>query len=293
MTQYLSKYEEYRTYTEEILQKALSEMHCHTEVLQKSIDYSLMAGGKRIRPVLFLAMMETLGLDYRSERAFAVAVECIHTYSLIHDDLPSMDNDDFRRGKPSNHKVFGEANAILAGDGLLSYAFELLIGECYKGVRYVNAAKTLASAAGLQGMVAGQSADLLHSGKSVSEVGEAELQMIHFHKTANLIAAPLIMAANLAEKYEEETCEFGMSLGFLFQVTDDILDETGDEREMGKTLGKDKAEGKLTCVKVYGLEKSKRLRDELTQKCLALLDKIDANTSFLKELVISLRNRNK
>ncbi|MDE6676920.1 MAG: polyprenyl synthetase family protein, partial [Clostridia bacterium] len=167
-------------------------MNCHTEVLQESIRYSLLAGGKRIRPVLFLAMLETLGLDYHNERALAVAIECIHTYSLIHDDLPAMDNDDFRRGKPSNHKVFGEANAILAGDGLLSYAFELLIRECYKGVQWVNAAKTLAEAAGLQGMVAGQSADILHSGKPVGEVGEVELEMIHYHKTANLIAAPLV-----------------------------------------------------------------------------------------------------
>ncbi|MDE6059388.1 MAG: polyprenyl synthetase family protein [Clostridia bacterium] len=293
MKDYRTKYEEYRSFTESILEEAVSRMNCHTEVLQESIRYSLLAGGKRIRPVLFLAMLETLGLDYHNERALAVAIECIHTYSLIHDDLPAMDNDDFRRGKPSNHKVFGEANAILAGDGLLSYAFELLIKECYKGVQWVNAAKTLAEAAGLQGMVAGQSADILHSGKPVGEVGEVELEMIHYHKTANLIAAPLVMAANLAEKYEKETREFGMSLGFLFQVTDDILDEIGEEKEVGKTLGKDKAEGKLTCVKVYGMEKTLSLRDSLTEKCLSLLGGIEADTCFLKDLVVDLRNRNK
>lgn len=293
MINYREKYEEYRVFTENILAQAVEGMQCHTEVLRESIRYSLMAGGKRIRPVLFFAMLETLGLDYRSERVFAVAVESIHTYSLIHDDLPAMDNDDFRRGKPSNHKVFGEANAILAGDGLLSYAFELLIGECYKGVRYVNAARTLAEAAGLQGMVAGQSADIEHSGKSVGEVGEVELKMIHFHKTANLIAAPLVMAANLAEKHVEEARAFGTKLGFLFQITDDILDEIGEEKEVGKTLGKDKAEGKLTCVKVYGMERAMQLADELAEECISVLEKIDADTAFLQELVINLRNRNK
>lgn len=293
MKDYRTKYEEYRSFTESILEEAVSRMNCHTEVLRESIRYSLLAGGKRIRPVLFLAMLETFGIDYHAERAFVVAIECIHTYSLIHDDLPAMDNDDFRRGKPSNHKVFGEANAILAGDGLLSYAFELLIKECYKGVQWVNAAKTLAEAAGLQGMVAGQSADILHSGKPIGEVGEVELEMIHYHKTANLIAAPLVMAANLAGKYEKEAREFGMSLGFLFQVTDDILDEIGEEKEVGKTLGKDKTEGKLTCMKVYGMEKTFMLRDSLTEKCLSLLGGIDADTSFLKDLVVDLRNRNK
>lgn len=293
MKEYCEKYEEYRSFTESLLEEAASQMPCHTEILRESIRYSLLAGGKRIRPVLFFAMLETLGLDYRAERILPVAIECIHTYSLIHDDLPAMDNDDFRRGKPSNHKVYGEANAILAGDGLLSYAFELLIGQCYKGERYVNAAMTLAFAAGLQGMVAGQSADLLHSGKPIGEVGETELNMIHSHKTADLIAAPLVMAANLAEKYVGEARDFGLSLGLLFQITDDLLDEIGEEKEVGKTLGKDKAEGKLTCVKVYGLDKAKSLADNLAQNCLALLDKIGADTSFLKELVINLRNRNK
>lgn len=293
MKNYSERYEEYRLFTEKNLEQAVANMQCHTEILRESIRYSLMAGGKRVRPVLFFAMLDALGFDYRTEPTFAVAVECIHTYSLIHDDLPAMDNDDFRRGKPSNHKVFGEANAILAGDGLLSYAFELLIGECYKGVRYVNAAMTLAEAAGLQGMVAGQSADIEHSGKPLSEVGKVELQMIHSHKTANLIAAPLIMAANLAERYVEEARVFGTKLGFLFQITDDILDVTGEAKEMGKTLGKDKAEGKLTCVKVYGMEKATQLADELADDCLSLLRGFDADTAFLQDLVIHLRNRNK
>ncbi|MDE5547413.1 MAG: polyprenyl synthetase family protein, partial [Clostridia bacterium] len=140
MLNFHEQYEHYRCTAEELLQKAVEEMPCGTQLLKESIAYSLLAGGKRIRPVLFLAAADALGVDYRQASDFAVALECIHTYSLIHDDLPAMDNDDFRRGKPSNHKVFGEGHAILAGDGLLSYAFELLLAQCAKGENYINAA---------------------------------------------------------------------------------------------------------------------------------------------------------
>ena len=290
---YEKRYEEYRAYVESCLKNAVSNMQCHTQILQESICYSLMAGGKRLRPVLFCAMLESLGLDYRKESAFPVAIECIHTYSLIHDDLPAMDNDDFRRGKLSNHKVFGEANAILAGDGLLSYALELLVGECVRGIRYANAAMSLATAAGVRGMVAGQSADLLYTGKSAKPAGKEELNMIQLHKTAKLIAAPLIMAANLADRYVEELRAFGNSLGLLFQITDDILDETGDQKEVGKTLGKDKADEKLTAVKIFGLEQAEREADKLTEDCFMQLKAIDADTSFFENLVANVRNRNK
>ncbi len=288
---YQKKYEEYRIFAEEVLRSALEDMHCHTEILQESIGYSLTAGGKRIRPVLFFAMLEAFGMDYRKERAIPVAIECIHTYSLIHDDLPAMDDDDFRRGKPSNHKVFGEAHAILAGDGLLSYAFELLIKESFRGKQYLTAAQTLAVAAGVHGMVAGQSADLLYSGRPL---GEAELLLIRSHKTAELLAAPLVMAANLAGRWETEARDFGMALGHLFQTTDDILDEIGDAAKMGKTLGKDRAEGKLTCVGLYGLEGAKRLADRYAASCNEVLDRSSSQnieTEFLRLLVEGVRNR--
>ena len=291
---YQKKYEEYRIFAEEVLRSALEDMHCHTEILQESIGYSLTAGGTRIRPVLFFAMLEAFGMDYRKERAIPVAIECIHTYSLIHDDLPAMDDDDFRRGKPSNHKVFGEAHAILAGDGLLSYAFELLIKESFRGKQYLTAAQTLAVAAGVHGMVAGQSADLLYSGRPLGEVGEAELLLIRSHKTAELLAAPLVMAANLAGRWETEARDFGMALGHLFQTTDDILDEIGDAAKVGKTLGKDRAEGKLTCVGLYGLDGAKRLADRYAASCNEVLDRLSGQnieTEFLRLLVEGVRNR--
>ncbi len=290
---YRDKYEEYRGFAEEILREAAENMGCLTPILQEGISYSLLAGGKRIRPVLFLAMLEALGGDYRTEKNFPVAVECIHTYSLIHDDLPAMDNDDFRRGKPSNHKVYGEAHAILAGDGLLSYAFGILIDECARGARAVAAAKTLSRAAGVRGMVAGQSADLLYSGRPLGEVGEEELRMIHTNKTAEMISAPLEMAANLAGKREAEAREFGLALGLLFQITDDILDEVGESETVGKTLGKDREEGKLTCVGLYGLERANALADEYALSCLETLKKIDGDVSFFEELVRRVRGRNR
>ncbi|MDE5897020.1 MAG: polyprenyl synthetase family protein [Clostridia bacterium] len=203
-----------------------------------------------------------------------------------------MDDDDFRRGKPSNHKVFGEAHAILAGDGLLSYAFDLLIEECARGARYVAAAKTLAKAAGVCGMVAGQSADLLYSGRPLGEVGEEELRLIHTNKTAKLIAAPLVMAANIAGAWEKEAHDFGISLGLLFQITDDILDEIGDSERVGKTLGKDRAEGKLTCVGLYGLRRAQELADEYAQKCLTILEGVNADTAFFRSLVRQILERN-
>lgn len=293
MLSFHKQYERYRYTAEELLQKAVDEMPCGTQLLKESIAYSLLAGGKRIRPVLFLAAADALGVDYRQVSDFAVTVECIHTYSLIHDDLPAMDNDDFRRGKPSNHKVFGEGHAILAGDGLLSYAFELLLAQCAKGRKYLNAAKTLCTAAGIQGLVAGQSADLSYSGSAAGAFGKDELLRLQQDKTAKLIAAPLVMAANLAGKYEAEFETFGLLLGSLFQITDDILDVIGEEQTMGKTLGKDEKSGKLTVVSVLGLEGAQALADERYHACLSVLDGIQVDASFLRELVKNIRERKK
>ena len=293
MLNFHEQYEHYRCTAEELLQKAVEEMPCGTQLLKESIAYSLLAGGKRIRPVLFLAAADALGVDYRQASDFAVALECIHTYSLIHDDLPAMDNDDFRRGKPSNHKVFGEGHAILAGDGLLSYAFELLLAQCAKGENYINAAQTLSAAAGIGGMVAGQSADLSYSGNAAGKFGKEELLRLQQDKTAKMIAAPLVMAANLAGKYEAEFEEFGLLLGSLFQITDDILDVIGESQAMGKTLGKDVKSGKLTVVSVLGVEGAQTHADERYHACLSVLDGIQAEVGFLRELVKSIRERKK
>ena len=159
------QFEIYRTHFETYLENRCAGMAFEPQILTESMRYSLLSGGKRIRPVLFFSALEAFGLSFAGEEPLAFALECIHTYSLIHDDLPAMDNDDFRRGRPSNHKVFGEANAILAGDALLSYAFDCMLSECGRDRAHLCAAQALSRAAGAEGMVAGQSLDLLSTGK--------------------------------------------------------------------------------------------------------------------------------
>lgn len=282
MNGFLQKYKAYEAEFERALAKRCAEMNFKPSILTDSMRYSLLLGGKRIRPVLFLSTLDAYGYDYQSEMDFALALECIHTYSLIHDDLPAMDNDDFRRGKASSHKAFGEANAILAGDALLSYAFELLFSACSKSPRHIEAAKELSCAAGAEGMIAGQSADLYYSGKNA---GEAELNFIYSNKTGKLLAAPIVMAGILASGEVKKLRMFGEALGYLFQLTDDLLDVKGNESAMGKTLGKDEKEDKLTCIKVFGLERSERLAKEYAQKCNDLLEALNGvDTAFMKEL---------
>ncbi len=282
------KYNEYLSAVEQGLAEYAAAMHFLPSVLTESMRYSLLAGGKRIRPVLFYAALDALGQDYLQEKELAVAIECIHTYSLIHDDLPAMDNDDFRRGKPSNHRVFGEAYAVLAGDALLSYAFDLLLKAAARDQKHLMAAQRLSLAAGAEGMIAGQSADLLYSGKSA---GEEELLFIYENKTGRLISAPLEMAAVLADGNVEAAEAFGRNLGILFQLTDDILDEKGTDGRMGKTLGKDKIEDKLTCIKVFGMQKAEMLADEYVLKCRQALADLTEHTDFFEGIVSLVRNR--
>lgn len=280
MTDFLQKYKIYETTFEHALAKCCAEMNFEPEILTESMRYSLLLGGKRIRPVLFLSTLDSCGYDYKKETDLAIAIECIHTYSLIHDDLPAMDNDDFRRGKASSHKAFGEANAILAGDALLSYAFDLMFSAC-ASQRHIEAAKELSRAAGAEGMIAGQSADLFYSGKSA---GEKELNFIYLNKTGRLIAAPVAMAGILAGGATDKLREFGEALGYLFQLTDDLLDVKGDSEAMGKTLGKDEKEDKLTAIKVFGLDRAEKLAEEYTKKCLDFLNDLKMDTSFLRDL---------
>ena len=250
----------------------------------EAMRYSFLNGGKRVRPVLALACADVLGVPHQEILPFALALEMIHTYSLIHDDLPAMDNDDFRRGKPSNHKRFGEANAILAGDGLLNEAYAICFNQCTKGEKYALAAKYLNDCAGIYGMIAGQSADLYYSQES--EGTETELWYVQEHKTGKLLLAPVAMASILANNKDFFALEsFGRMLGRLFQMTDDILDVTGDSAVLGKTIGKDEKENKLTCVKIYGLDGAKVRADMCAHDCFAILEGVSGDTSFLKGLV--------
>lgn len=274
------QYENYRRFFEETLSDFCGGMNFFPPVLGESMRYSLSSGGKRLRPVLFSAALDLLGADYKKEGALAVAIECIHTYSLIHDDLPAMDDDDFRRGNPSNHKVFGEANAILAGDALLTYAFEIVLHEVGRGEAYRRAGEELARAAGPSGMVAGQSADLFYSANGA---GERELSYIHRNKTAKLIAAPLVMAAMLAGRAEEEMRTFGEALGMLFQLTDDILDGTDGESETEKQ--------KLTAVHVFGLRGAEDRAKACAEACTKALHTVDGDREFFESLVEFIRSR--
>ncbi len=286
-----AQYDLYHAHFEEYLQNRCTGMAFKPDILTESMRYSLLSGGKRVRPVLFFASLEAFGQAYRGEEALAFAIECIHTYSLIHDDLPAMDNDDFRRGKPSSHKAFGEANAILAGDALLSYAFDIALGECMRGERYIRAAQALSAAAGAAGMVAGQSLDLLCTGKGG---GERELLQLWRDKTGRLIAAPVVMAALLAGKYADEAEKFGLALGALFQITDDILDAVGSRNTLGKSVGKDAREQKLTAVSVYGLEGAKKQADRYACKCKELLHTMaGVDIAFLEKLVEYVRRRDR
>ena len=285
MTDFNLSYQKYLDEFETYLNGYVAKLKTKPEILGESMAYSLQGGGKRIRPVLMLACADVLSLSHEKVLPFALALEMIHTYSLIHDDLPAMDNDDFRRGKPSCHKAFGEANAILAGDALLNEAYALCLEQCFKGEQYVIAAKLLNEYAGAYGMIAGQSADLLFTGRE-GEIKEEELHFVYEHKTGKLLLAPVAVVNILAKNKNYLSFEyFGKLLGLLFQMTDDILDVTGNFDELGKSIGKDETVNKLTCVRLYGLEAAKIRADICAKECHALLDGIDGDTAFLHDLI--------
>ena len=284
------KYAEYQQYFNDRLKEYCDEISTVPEVLGESMKYSLMLGGKRIRPVIMYAVGEALGVEREKITPYAVAMEFIHTYSLIHDDLPEMDNDDFRRGKPSNHKVYGAGNAVLAGDGLLNTAYSILFGECFKGSENISAAKIVCDSAGIYGKIAGQSADLLHEGDEVPD--EDVLGYIYENKTGKLIIASATVPSVLAGgRNYTELKEYGRRLGLLFQLTDDILDVCGSFEDLGKSIGKDKTEGKLTAVSLYGLDASKVRVDLIGDDCYKILDGLDCQASFLYGLVDFVKSR--
>lgn len=290
MAQFDKIYAQYLELFNNHLENFCANLKCKPSVLNDSLIYSLKLGGKRIRPVLMLAIADIIGTGRDKAINYALALELIHTYSLIHDDLPDMDNDDFRRGKPSNHKVFGAGNAILAGDGLLNTAYSVLFDESVKGGEYVSAAKYICNCAGIYGMIAGQSADLLYENDNSAD--ESVLEFIYENKTAKLIMAATVVPSILnAGKYYSELKTLGRKLGFLFQLTDDILDVEGNFEKMGKSLGKDKEEGKLTGVKIYGLDNCKLRVDVIGDDCIKIIDGIEGDTSFLYDFVNFIKTR--
>ncbi|MBE9536581.1 MAG: polyprenyl synthetase family protein [Proteobacteria bacterium] len=266
-----------------------------TDRLHQAMNYSLEAGGKRIRPILTIAACEALGGDINKVMPAACALEFIHTYSLIHDDLPAMDDDDYRRGEPTCHRAFDEATAILAGDGLLTAAFELLTrSDLFEGVDPATAmevANDIARAAGHGGMVGGQQADMDAEGK---EVDLPTLEFIHTHKTGALILASIKAGAKLgggSPKKIKALIKYGEAAGLAFQVADDILDVTGDTTTLGKDAGSDEARGKATYPAILGVREAKNRAAELLDTALDSLNTFDSKADPLREIARYIVNR--
>ena len=262
------------------------------EKMLEAMSYSLSDGGKRIRPVLTLEFCRVCGGETEKAIPFACALEMIHTYSLIHDDLPCMDDDDMRRGKPSNHRAFGEANALLAGDGLLTLAFETALKADVDAEKRARAALVLAKAAGCSGMIAGQVMDLENEGKKAPLDEVAATDRL---KTGELIRAAAMLgciAAGADENKIKAATDYCDNIGLAFQIVDDILDVTSDEATLGKPVGSDSENEKSTYVSLLGLERSKALADELTGKAKSALEIFGKEKDFLAWLADKLASRN-
>lgn len=286
---------EYLSLIETKLQEFLPSMDCTEKVLIESMEYSLKAGGKRVRPCLALEFCKACGAEPQKALPFACGVEMIHTYSLIHDDLPDMDNDDMRRGRPSNHIVYGTATAIIAGDALQSLAFETVLSEEAEKLcgsdACVKAARTLAGYCGALGMCGGQMIDILFEEKSA---GIEILREMDEKKTAALIKAACEMGCIAAGADDEKiNCArvYGDNIGLAFQIVDDILDVLSTEKELGKPVGSDKENDKSTYVSLLGIEKCKEIAEQATKKAVEALEGFDGNTDALTEFAYSLLNR--
>lgn len=291
----MKSFEPYLTRIEAALEEALPQPEANslTAPVVESMRYSLLAGGKRIRPVMVLAFCELCGGDPEKALPFACAVEMVHTYSLIHDDLPCMDDDDLRRGRPTNHKVYGEAMALLAGDGLLTKAFEMALTFSGSPVDALRGGRILAQCAGAEGMVGGQCIDLDSEGK---DVDLALLREMDQGKTVALISAACQMgcvAAGADEKTLELARSYAQGVGMAFQIRDDILDVLGDAQTLGKNVGMDSARDKRNYVSLLGVEEAQGLVEAFTAQAEEALDGFTGDTSFLRELAKSLATRDK
>lgn len=279
---------------EEGLLRELKKVPAYDETLEKAMEYSLMAGGKRLRPVLLMAAADAVGKDGAAFLTTGCAIEMIHTYSLIHDDLPAMDNDDYRRGKPTNHKVFGDGIAVLAGDALLTLAFEVMLRqEGAAPETLVTVVSEMSRAAGPYGMVGGQVLDLEGEGRRLDL---AALRKIHMGKTGALFCAAIRSGAILAGAKEEELAAltlYAERFGLAFQITDDILDVTGDEAAIGKPVGSDVRNEKATYVTLTSLEEAKKLAEDAVDEAVEALDIFGERAAFLRDLALFLLGRKK
>lgn len=291
-------FDDYKGIVDEHITDFLPDIDHKSITLYDAMKYSIEAGGKRIRPVLLLAACNFCGGRIEEALPYACAVEYIHTYTLIHDDLPCMDDDDLRRGIPSNHKVYGEDMATLAGDGLQSAAYEIMsqdmlmyFDEPDKLKKRVGAAYEITKGAGCRGVITGQVADIE---TKIDSCSSEMLDYIHLNKTASLIIASIRAGARLGEPDDDKLADltsYAENLGLAFQIADDILDVTGDEKEMGKKTGMDDAHDKVTYPRLHGLEESRKRLAELTDNAVEALSKYYDNAEIFTKLALELADR--
>lgn len=274
-------------YIEKLLKEHMPEEKGYQKTIFEAMNYSLKAGGKRLRPILTLEACRIVGGNEEDVIPFAIAIEMIHTYSLIHDDLPALDNDDLRRGVPTNHKVYGDAMAILAGDGLLNYAFEIMLKSSIgkeNPAKYLNAINEIAKSSGVYGMIGGQVVDIESEDKKIEM---EKLDFIHLNKTAAIIVGCMRAGAIIGDATEEQLeniTKYATNIGLSFQIADDILDITGDESKLGKKVGSDIDNNKSTYPSLIGLEKSKEIANDLINEAKTRISNIKGDTEFLNDL---------
>ena len=279
------------------LEKYLYKQECPEKKLNESIEYSLMAGGKRLRPILMLSVYKIFYENYNKYLPYAVAMEMIHNFSLIHDDLPGIDNDDFRHGKPTNHKKFNEATAILAGDALLNKAYKVISGDILKEQNETERLKKIMvfneMTIATDRMIAGEYVDTEYEGKAISS---DYLEYMHKNKTGAILRASARIGAILSEAPNEDLekiTKYAEIIGLTFQIKDDILSFEGEEKILGKPVGNDAEKGKCTYVTKYGINKAKEMLQELTKEAVNIAKTYNEKGEFIKELAIYIENRNK
>ena len=283
-------FDEYKELVDQHLMDFIPNIDNKSISLYESMKYSLTAGGKRLRPVLLLAACEFAGGNIKEAIPYACAIEYIHTYSLIHDDLPAMDNDDLRRGLPTNHKVYGDAIAILAGDGLLNCAFEAISKDM---MLFYDSPDEIAKGAGVRGMVAGQVSDI----EAENAIASKEmLEYIHLNKTGALIRAAIkagLYLGNPTDSMINDLEKYSENLGIAYQIADDIMDVVGNPDEMGKAAGSDEKKHKNTYTSILDIDHARNRLDELTAKAVESIEKYYDNAEFFRNLVLDLAKRTK
>ena len=288
----MNKINEFKSKINNYLSVYFNNKGSYNKIIYEASNYSLNIGGKRIRPILFLLTYNLYKENCEDAIDMAAAIEMIHTYSLVHDDLPCMDNDDLRRGMPTNHKKFGENIAVLAGDTLLNEAAMILMDFSIKnGERALVASKEIMKSSGPEGMIGGQVVDIINEGKKIEK---DELIYMHSKKTGELIRSSIVAGAILADANKEDLeklNEFGIKLGLAFQIKDDILDIIGDVNKLGKNTGMDKNLKKSNFISLFGLEYCQKECEKLTKECIKLLESLSVNSKDLKEMTLYLLDR--